>query len=320
MGVEMHRLVVRSRTLALVVAAALGGAVAGGVAIAQTVGPPAITSCVHKETGAVRIVSSGTDCRPTESVVSWNKEGPVGPAGSEGPEGPQGPPGATGPEGPAGAGIGTFDDVAGLPCNVGTPAEGVIAISYAADAVGTVALTCTPRSINLLTVTRAGDGGGSVTSNPSGISCGLDCSQHYTAGTVVTLTASANSQSVFTGWTGPCSGTGTCSVTMEAATSVTATFSAVRILTVEVRSETRTFAGSGAGTVTGTGNLSCSVSGGVTRICSVRLAPGTQATLIATPNAGDEFGGWGGVCAGFTGHQCTLIMDTNKSVTASFEP
>ena len=316
----MHRLVVGSRTLASVVAAALGGAVVGGVAIAQTAGPAPITSCVHKETGAVRIVSSGTDCRPTESVVSWNKEGPIGPAGPEGREGPQGSPGATGPEGPAGGGIGTFDDVAGLPCNVGTPAEGVTAISYAADAVGTVALRCTPRSLHLLTVTRAGDGGGSVASNPAGISCGSDCSQHYTAATVVTLTASANSQSVFTGWTGPCSGTGTCSVTMDAATSVTATFSALRILTVEVRSETTTFGGSGAGTVTGTGNLSCSVSGGGTRTCSVRLAPGTQATLIATASSDSEFGGWGGACTTFTGSQCMLTMNTDKSVTALFVP
>lgn len=267
----------------------------------------------------MRIVSSGADCRPTESVVSWDKEGPIGPAGPEGPEGPQGLPGATGPEGPPGAGIGTFDDVAGLACNVGTPAEGVIAISYAADAVGTVALSCTPRSLHLLTVTRAGDGGGSVTSNPPGISCGSDCSQHYTAGTVVTLTASENSQSVFTGWTAPCSGTGTCSVTMDAATTITATFSALRILTVEVRSETTAFGGSGAGTVTGTGNLSCFVSGGGTRTCSVRLATGTQAVLTATPNSGDEFAGWGGACGG-AGNQCTLTMNTDKFVTALFRP
>jgi beta-lactam-binding protein with PASTA domain len=40
----------------------------------------------------------------------------------------------------------------------------------------------------------------------------------------VTLAASPASGSSFTGWTGACSGTGTCTVTMDAAKSVTATF------------------------------------------------------------------------------------------------
>jgi hypothetical protein len=79
-----------------------------------------------------------------------------------------------------------------------------------------------------LTVTRAGTGSGTVTSSPSGITCGSDCTQSYTAGTRVTLTASAASGSRFAGWSGGgCSGTGTCSVTLNASTGVTATFSPV---------------------------------------------------------------------------------------------
>ena len=75
-----------------------------------------------------------------------------------------------------------------------------------------------------LTVTKAGTGAGSVTSTPAGIACGADCSETYTAGTVVTLTAKASRGSTFSGWSGACSGTGACTVTMNASKSVTATF------------------------------------------------------------------------------------------------
>jgi hypothetical protein len=78
---------------------------------------------------------------------------------------------------------------------------------------------------HMLTVTTSGTGTGTVTSSPTGIDCGVDCSEAYTAGTVVTLTASPDGSSTFSGWSGACTGTGTCEVTMNAAMSVTATFS-----------------------------------------------------------------------------------------------
>ncbi len=74
-----------------------------------------------------------------------------------------------------------------------------------------------------LTVSKAGSG--SITSSPAGINCGTDCSEAYTTGTTVTLTAQAASGYTFTGWSGPCSGTGTCVVTMSQARVVSATFS-----------------------------------------------------------------------------------------------
>ncbi len=75
-----------------------------------------------------------------------------------------------------------------------------------------------------LEVTLAGDGQGSVTSNPAGIDCGSTCSARFDPGTVVSLTASASPLSIFTGWGGVCSGTGPCVVTLDAARSVSATF------------------------------------------------------------------------------------------------
>jgi hypothetical protein len=77
-----------------------------------------------------------------------------------------------------------------------------------------------------LSVTKAGTGSGTVTSNPAGINCGSNCSETYNYNTSVTLNATAATGSTFTGWSGAgCSGTGTCTVIMEAAKSVTASFS-----------------------------------------------------------------------------------------------
>jgi hypothetical protein len=78
-----------------------------------------------------------------------------------------------------------------------------------------------------LAVTKSGTGTGTVTSSPSGISCGSTCSENFSSGTVVNLTATPDSGSTFAGWSGACSGTGACSVTMDAAKSVSATFNSI---------------------------------------------------------------------------------------------
>lgn len=79
----------------------------------------------------------------------------------------------------------------------------------------------------MLTVTNeAVDGGaGTVTSQPGGIHCGMDCDEAYPHDTPVTLTANADSGSVFRGWSGACSGnTPACEVIMGMNRTVTATF------------------------------------------------------------------------------------------------
>jgi hypothetical protein len=76
-----------------------------------------------------------------------------------------------------------------------------------------------------LTVNKAGNGSGTLTSSPSGINCGTGCTATYNSGTVITLTASAATGSTFTGWSGGvCAGNGTCSFSLNANTTVTATF------------------------------------------------------------------------------------------------
>jgi hypothetical protein len=75
-----------------------------------------------------------------------------------------------------------------------------------------------------LTVTPAGTGVGAVTSTPPGIACGATCAANYTSGMMVTLTATPYSGSAFAGWSGACSGTGSCVVTVGGPSAVTATF------------------------------------------------------------------------------------------------
>ncbi len=78
-----------------------------------------------------------------------------------------------------------------------------------------------------LSVTKDGTGSGTVTGDKGGIDCGPLCSAQITAGNEVTLTATPAAGSAFAGWSGDCSGTGSCTVDMGAARSVGADFTAV---------------------------------------------------------------------------------------------
>lgn len=78
-----------------------------------------------------------------------------------------------------------------------------------------------------LSVTLGADGpaGGTVTSQPGGIDCGMDCLADYAQGTSVTLTARAGDGSIFRGWSGACGGgSPTCDVSMVTNRAVTARF------------------------------------------------------------------------------------------------
>ena len=80
----------------------------------------------------------------------------------------------------------------------------------------------------VLTVTKTGAGAGTVTSSPVGISCGASCTSSFATGTVVTLTATASTGSTFAGWSGGgCGGTGGCTVTLNADTTVSPLFNSL---------------------------------------------------------------------------------------------
>jgi Divergent InlB B-repeat domain len=109
----------------------------------------------------------------------------------------------------------------------GCTGTGTCKVTMSAAKEVTATFNVEPASEFALTVALAGSGSGAVTSSPAGINCGIDCSEAYAAGTEVTLTATPASGSTFAGWSGDCTGSGSCKVTMSQARSVTATFEKV---------------------------------------------------------------------------------------------
>jgi subtilisin family serine protease len=158
---------------------------------------------------------------------------------------------------------------------------------------------------HLLTVSRAGVGTGTVTSKPAGISCGSACTSLQAAAATVTLTAKAASGSQFSGWTGACKGTGTCTVRMSAAVNVGATFQKIPY----VLSYSRAGSGSGLVTVGNTG-LVCGL------MCSPSFASGTIVQLTAAPYANSTFVGWVGACTGKG--VCKVTLNAAARVSANF--
>src|SRR5579862_6601793 len=80
-----------------------------------------------------------------------------------------------------------------------------------------------------ISVTKAGSGAGSVMASAGAIQCGAVCSDAYPDGTSLTLTASPDAGSQFTGWLGPCTGTGSCQFTVAGNATTVATFAPVSL-------------------------------------------------------------------------------------------
>jgi hypothetical protein len=95
--------------------------------------------------------------------------------------------------------------------------------------VGMTAVTLTGNGTTtpdrMLTISTTGSGQGTVTGGS--LSCPGTCSGSFANGTAVTLTAVAAAGSRFAGWSGDCSGTGACKLTLDADQSVTASFTKI---------------------------------------------------------------------------------------------
>jgi len=182
------------------------------------------------------------------------------------------------------------------------PCAGTAGCSFTLDGNSTVSATFTQQW--QLSVAKAGGGTGTVTGN--GIDCGATCSILLDANTAVSLAATPTNGSVFTGWSGDCSGTSTCDTTMTAARSVSATF--VPPTQQYTLSVTRT----GSGSVTSSPKgISCG------KQCSKSFTVGTSVTLTAKPAKKHAFLGWTGACTGVS-PSCVVPMLSNQSVGATF--
>lgn len=159
-----------------------------------------------------------------------------------------------------------------------------------------------------LSVERLGEGDGAVTSTPEGIDCGPEaerCSAEFAVGSSVTLGAQASQFSSFAGWGGACGGSAECTVVMDEPKTVSASFERTRyLLELEI-------AGAGAGGVRIVPpDETCQES------CRKDYRPGTDVSLLATPDEGSSFVGWSGACTG--NGLCELKLDRDHAVTAEF--
>ena len=199
-----------------------------------------------------------------------------------------------------------------------TPAPGMHLTSWSGDCNGagstcqitmdqprSVGASFAPNPVYSLAVGKTGSGSGTVTSNPVGIDCGGTCSFGFQSGTQVSLTAAAVNGSTFNGWSGACSGTGTCVVTLNAAATVTAEYAVNSYLLTVGKT------GSGSGTVTSNPvGIDC---GGT---CSYTFLHGTQVSLTASAINGSTFTGWGGACSG--AGACVVTLNAAATVTAEY--
>jgi len=159
-----------------------------------------------------------------------------------------------------------------------------------------------------LSVNISGTSGGTVGSSPIGIACTSNtCLADFVGGTTVTLSAVPDPTSIFTGWSGACTGTGsTCNVYIDEAKNVTASFAVRPKYDLLLN-----FAGDGVGQVNG--DINCTSE----TICpSNQFLLGVTAFLYHTPDVNSLFGGWSGACNGLG--NCGIFMDASKSVTATF--
>ena len=199
-------------------------------------------------------------------------------------------------------------NLASVAATWGSANAGAIALEIAAGQSGP------PPTTSTLSLSVSGTG--SVSFSPafqSGGTCAnpatSSCSAIYLTTDNVTLTASAPSGWSFSGWSGACSGTGTCSLAMSANRSVTATFvqsaPTTNVLTLSVN---------------GTGQVAFSVAPRTGGTCATPATTSCTAVFLATDNVtltpGAGFTGWSGDCSG-TG-TCALAMSANHAVTATF--
>lgn len=137
--------------------------------------------------------------------------------------------------------------------------NGSVSISLAANTgttarTGTLTIagqtfTVTQNAVPHYTASISRTGSGTVNSADGRIQCGALCSAEYTANSLLTLTAAADSGSAFTGWSGGgCSGLGPCSLTINSNITTTATFVPCSV-SISPASGTAAFGGD-SGTVT----------------------------------------------------------------------
>lgn len=113
-------------------------------------------------------------------------------------------------------------------------------------------VTATFKVQHTVSIVKAGEGDGAVTSSPPGINCGTDCSEPFDPGTTVTLTPTPSAGSYFAGWFGGCGGRGSCTVVVQADTTAEANFFPISSKSVRLTASDKLLEGGGRVTLIAT--------------------------------------------------------------------
>lgn len=165
-------------------------------------------------------------------------------------------------------------------------------------------------------VAHTGDGTGAVRSDVGSIDCGSSCSDLYTPGTHVVLTAVPAQGTDFTAWTNcPTTPTSdTCAFDVPASGTTLPTISAA--FTLQRFTVTVHRSGTGNGTIASAMPvISCGTGAGC---MAANVGYGTAITLMATPLGDSTFGGWSGVAGCGASSPCTFTVTGNTDVTGAF--
>lgn len=301
----MGRGVVRTSRRAIRVVALIGVLLLAGTGIVLAVGGipgtnGIISACFAKLNGQLRVVPEGSSCRPDETALSFNQQGPrgdPGPAGAKGDSGPRGPSDAftVAAQGPL-----TLQPTPTRVAQLNLPAGKFVLsaeVWLANESSTIVAVTCE---------LKAGVG-----SSKSGAT--LESSGANTATVSVTLgqelasPSTADLSCTSTGGGGALARMRSAQLTgLMVGSLVQATIGAPsHALTVAKR-------GGGSGSVDSSpAGISCGTN------CVFSYPDGTQVTLSATAVAPSFFGGWSGACP-TTPAQCVITVDAPKNVAAAF--
>ncbi|BAP54803.1 Na-Ca exchanger/integrin-beta4 [Thioploca ingrica] len=180
-----------------------------------------------------------------------------------------------------------------------------------------------PPSTAILTVTKAGTGNGTISGN--GIHCGNTCSYTYSQGTAVTLTATPDGNSTFTGWSGTACGS---TFTITTSMNCTATFDK-KIADIpptpplpQTMTLTLSRQGNGQGEFEFSQNPQKTICDAKLTQCTYQFPTATWVTVTAKVDSHSTFKGWSGVnpkCSQNKGEQLEFFMSENYSCGAEFE-
>ena len=197
------------------------------------------------------------------------------------------------------------------------PNNSTVAYDLTCEGISTTPL---PGDNNLLVVELAGEGSGSVVSEPNGIECSknraatVGCSANFTLDSVVTLMPHAAPDSKFDHWSGDCNELG--QITIAGQQSCTAHFQLLSLLPTNLVKLSVSVSGEGKVTSNPAG-INC---GDDNDSCTSDYSEGAKVTLTATFDATTwRFRGWNG-CSLLNDKAISVVMTAEQECQAIFVP